>query len=344
MKNTLKFKPVTLIKLSKPKPSVAYDTYWRFATKRQEVFFNRIHGKIAPWSDDPILKTYKFTNCYRASDRVSQYLIQEVIYSGKWSLEDTVFRILLFKLFNKIETWQRLKKEFGDICLETFNIEAFEEVLNVAMQAGTSIYSAAYIIPSGAKSRYAGLRKHSFHLNLIDNLIKTGLPKKLHEKQTMKEAFYELLELESIGKFLAYQFITDLNYSEWFNYSETEFVVPGPGALDGIKKCFINLGDYSESDIIKLMVDEQEDNFDRLNCDFKSLWGRPLQLIDCQNLFCEVDKYSRVAHPDLQGISGRTRIKQKFTPSKPLVTPWYPPKWGINENIYLDLKEVEQIS
>ena len=29
--------------------------------------------------------------------------------------------------------------------------------------------------------------------------------------------------------------------------------------------------------------------------EFRDLWGRPLQLIGCQNLFCEVDKYARVA-------------------------------------------------
>ena len=60
-------------------------------------------------------------------------------------------------------------------------------------------------------------------------------------------------------------------------------------------------------------------------------------MIDCQNLFCEVDKYARVAHPDVAGISGRTRIKQKFSPTGPLELPWYPPKWGINSTIEADL-------
>ena len=51
---------------------------------------------------------------------------------------------------------------------------------------------------------------------------------------------------------------------------------------------------------------------DRLGLEFRSLWGRRLQLIDCQNLFCEVDKYARVRHPEVVGVSGRTRIKQKY--------------------------------
>src|SRR5665213_109406 len=46
--------------------------------------------------------------------------------------------------------------------------------------------------------------------------------------------------------------------------------------------------------------------FSRLGLKFRSLFGRPLQLIDCQNLFCEVDKYARYAHPEVIGVTGRT--------------------------------------
>lgn len=52
------------------------------------------------------------------------------------------------------------------------------------------------------------------------------------------------------------------------------------------------------------MADSQEDQFERLGIQFESLSGRRLQLIDCQNLFCEVDKYARRAHPDVRGFRG----------------------------------------
>src|SRR5271156_4474009 len=68
-----------------------FNTYWRFAAKRQEIFFRRLSGVVPPWSDDPILLEFKFTNAYRASDRVSQYLIRNVIYGSDESPEDTFF-------------------------------------------------------------------------------------------------------------------------------------------------------------------------------------------------------------------------------------------------------------
>jgi hypothetical protein len=133
-----------------------------------------------------------------------------------------------------------------------------------------------------------------------------------------------------IGNFLAYQYLTDINYSAVTNFTEMELVVPGPGAIDGIRKCFAGKGGMTDADVIRVMADRQEAELDRLGLDFQTLWGRRLQLIDCQNLFCEVGKYARVAHPEAIGASGRTRIKQRFRPNEQPIQYWYPPKWGIN--------------
>ena len=51
-----------------------------------------------------------------------------------------------------------------------------------------------------------------------------------------------------------------------------DFVMPGPGALDGIKKCFSDLGGYTEKTIIQYVAENQYTEFDKLNLNFKSLW------------------------------------------------------------------------
>ncbi len=63
-------------KLSPAKPTVVYDTYWRFAAERQAIFFRRLQRQPPPWTEDQILRVHKVTNAYRASDRTSQYLIR----------------------------------------------------------------------------------------------------------------------------------------------------------------------------------------------------------------------------------------------------------------------------
>ena len=143
-------------------------------------------------------------------------------------------------------------------------------------------------------------------------MMEDGLPARISDAKSMHEVFELLRAYPMIGDFLAYQYATDINYSTVTNFSEMSFVMPGPGAKDGLQKCFSDFGGLSEVDLIKLMADRQEDEFARLGLQFQNLWGRPLQLIDCQNLFCEVDKYARIAHPEVKGITGRSRIKQKF--------------------------------
>lgn len=315
------------------KPTVVYDTYWRFAAERQEVFFRRVSAEPQPWTADPILREYKFTNVYRASDRVSQYLIRHVIYGeGRpTSLDEVFFRIMLFKLFNKIETWVALERALGALTYEDYTFTRYDRVLTNAMAKGNAIYSAAYIMPSGGELGHP--RKHQNHLALLERMLGDSVAQRLSECRSMQRAFELLKSYPSLGDFLAYQFVIDINYSEITNFSESGFVVPGPGALDGIRKCFQDRGGLNEPETIKFMMDRQEKEFDRLGLTFRSLWGRRLQLIDCQNLFCEVDKYSRVAHPEVKGLSGRLRIKQRFTPRTSKIQPWYPPKWGINEAI-----------
>lgn len=319
--------------LGRLKPSVVYNSYWRFAAERQNVFFRRLEGYPAPWTQDPVIRAHKFTNAYRASDRVSQYLIRNVIYRSDLPDDATevVFRILLFKLFNKIETWELLQEEIGPLTYTGYSFKRYDKVLSRTMSRGQTIYSAAYIMPSGGSLGYE--RKHQNHLTLIERMIEGELPARIAEAESMKEAFDLIRAYPTIGDFLAYQYVTDINYSEVTNFSEMEFVMPGPGAIDGIRKCFKGTGGMSDADVIRVMAERQEIEFERLGLQFRTLWGRRLQLIDCQNLFCETDKYARVVHPEASGKTGRTRIKQKFRASDDPIEYWYPPKWGINDEI-----------
>lgn len=324
--------PTVFRSLSPARPTVVYDTYWRFAAERQAVFFRKLEGGAPPWTDDSIIARHKFTNAYRASDRVSQYLIRNVIYDGDQSVPEVFFRTILFKLFNKIETWELLTSCLGMITWEGYSFDRVDNLLSRALASKTRIYSAAYIMPSGSTA-FGYRQKHQNHLKLLERMMDDEVPYQVSGAASMRQAFEILRSYPMIGDFLAYQFVTDLNYSEICDFSEMEFVVPGPGARDGIHKCFSDLGGLSEPDIIRLVTDRQEYEFERLELAFRSLRGRRLQLIDCQNLFCEVSKYARVRHPDVTGVNDRNRIKQVYRPSGDPIEFWFPPKWAIDAQL-----------
>ena len=318
-------------KKSKPKPSKAYNTYWSFAAKRHDVFQKRLHDANGPWSDDLVIRANRFTNIFRASDRVSQYLIR-LQYAGSQAPAEIFFRTLLFKIFNKIETYEYLQLRLGELSWASFSFDRYNDVLSERLMAGHTIYSAAYIMPSaGGVFGYAP--KHSNHLALLAQMMKNKIQEKTAQTKQLSEVFDLLLSYPSFGSFLAFQYTIDLNYSALLNFSEMDFVVAGPGAKNGIAKCFESFGDYSFEDVIRMVTNEQEEQFLQNGYAPQTLWGRPLQLIDCQNIFCEVDKYLRVTQPELSGQSGRTRIKQKFTKPKGPMEFFFPPKWNINDKI-----------
>jgi NTP pyrophosphatase (non-canonical NTP hydrolase) len=312
------------------RPTAVYDTYWRFAAERQRIFFRRLQRLPPPWTDDPVLRAHKFTNAYRASDRVSQYLIRRVIYRDDLPDDpaEVVFRTLLFKVFNRIETWEMLEAAVGPVIYADYSFDLYERVLAHALDRGEAVYSAAYIMPSAGSLGHK--RKHQNHLALVGRMMADELPARLAEAGSMQRAFDLIRAYPTVGDFLGYQYVTDVNYSIVTNFTEMEFVIPGPGAIDGIRKCFTSTGGLNDAEVIRFMADRQELEFERLGLQSQNLWGRRLQLIDCQNLFCEVDKYARVRHPDV-GVSRRTRIKHRFRAHPDPIDYWYPPKWGIND-------------
>lgn len=308
------------------KATPVFDTYWRFAAQRQALFMKRVLGAHSPWTTDPVLSSHRFTNAYRAADRVSQYLIRHVLYEGPQTSQEIFFRAILFKFFNRVGTWQTLSEALGPPSWSDFDFERYARVLDRLMSRGERVYSAAYIMPSPS---FGSLRKHRNHLRLLEHMMLEGVPLRIERAPSLQNVYETLRGYPSLGGFLAFQFTIDLNYSAMLDFSEMDFVVAGPGARNGIQKCFVDMAGLTEAEVIRAMTDLAGSEFARLGLVFQDLWGRPLQLVDCQNLFCEVDKYARVAHPEIQGSSGRTRIKQKFSPNSSPLPQWYPPKWGI---------------
>ena len=305
-----------------------YETYWTFAAERQRVFERRAMGDRAPWTEDPILAEYRFTNPWRASDRVSQFLIGEVIYAHQeLAPADQLIRIIFFRLFSRPQTWRSLEARLGTLTARSLRDKKLEGAL-AELRASGPIYTSAFILC--ANKAYGHSRKHLNHLALLREMSSGDrLYGEVSGCQTLEELYEVLRTYPLLGPFMAYQLAIDINYSELVDFSENEFTVPGPGAERGIRKVFPDANRKEMPAIIERMVDDQASACTSLGIEPPSLFGRALHAIDCQNLFCELDKYARVRFPELR--SNRTRIKATFSPSAEPIELFYPPKWRINE-------------
>lgn len=306
-----------------------YDLYWYFAAERQRIFEERIAGQPGPWTDDPILQTFKFCNTYRALDRVSQFMIRDVCYNTQpYTPDDRLFQIVAFRMFSNIETWQSVHTYLGHPpTLEDLASDAFTIAVEYAKQQNGKLYTGAFIL--AAANIYSQPNKHRNHVELFRHMfLEDQLGTKLIAATSLREIYDLLHTYPLMGDFMSYQIAIDLNYSDLINFDENDFTKAGPGALRGIQKCFQDFGDYTPEEIVLWMVGQQHSEFERLKLTFHGLFGRSLHAIDCQGLFCETDKYCRQALPELK--SARQRIKTHFSESPDPINLFFPPKWLIN--------------
>lgn len=314
-----------------PRPGV-YELYWYYASQRQAMFERRVAGDPPPWTADSILGSYKFCNVYRAADRVSQYMIRDVCYHDEdCTPQDRIFQIVAFRTFSKIDTWRVVRRHLGRYpTLDDLATGAFTTALQHAATVNGGLYTGAFILC--ATDAYGQGRKHLNHVELWRHMfLADNLADRILDAASLRRVYELLHGYPLMGDFMSYQTAIDLNYSALLDFSENEFTQAGPGALRGIRKCFIDLGDYTPADVIMWMLERQEEEFNRLERPFRGLYGRPLHAIDCQGLFCETDKYCREAVPEL--ASARTRIKARFTQTPVPMRLFFPPKWGVNDAV-----------
>ena len=277
-----------------------------------------------------ILRKYFFCNTFRVLDKGCQFLIKEVIEKGSQEPEELVFRVILFNLFSKIETWQLLNKKLGPLKWTTYSHEKYAKVLSDAVARGITLYTHAFIKPAphfGHKPNYKN------HLCFLEVLMDNRLFARLLIAPYMADVYEYLYSFPSLGSFSAYQLMLSLSYTNVFNFHRDDFVVSGPGSISGLRKLFGKSWKADKDltfhqEVMQYFVDSQDYHFKRLDLDFSGLGPNklPMDIADIEHTLCEVDKYCRVAHPGLQGA--RRNITRLFHHSKstPSRNPAYLPK------------------
>ena len=140
-----------------------------------------------------------------------------------------------------------------------------------------------------------------------------------------------LLGWRTLGPFLAFQYAIDLNYTALMSHAEHAFVVAGPGARDGMWKCFDSLGDYTLADTIVWLTERQEEEFERYGLRSMASGADRCNRSTCRT--CSARFRSTLGSPirTIEGRSGRVLASSSDSrrpASRP--RPFFPPKWGLN--------------
>ncbi|KAI0073262.1 hypothetical protein K474DRAFT_1666813 [Panus rudis PR-1116 ss-1] len=305
--------------------SPIFDTFFWFVAERHRIHQLRVAGKPRPWTEDTILAEHPFTNVFRVYDRVTQYILQNVIGKGSRDLYESCFRVLLFRTFNRIETWEYLEEQLGDLTWRDFDVRQYEKVLS---KVDGALYGPVYIIPAPG---FGWPKNYSNHLRLIQMMMQEDIPKALKRFQYLKDAHGYICMYPGVGDFTGFQYILDLNMLPHFDWSENEWAALGPGSTSCLVKMFGKAVHGHEDAAMRYLRDTQLSHFTRLGIHPDQIprlcgsRGAGLSIVDIEHALCECDKYSRGAFPEIRGR--RTSLHRKWVPDETPVTADLPSKW-----------------
>ncbi|KAF8587500.1 hypothetical protein K439DRAFT_1338046, partial [Ramaria rubella] len=270
------------------------DMFFKWMAERDRIRRKRLAGHPPPWSQDVVFNEHKFCNVYRAYDRGTQYILREVINKGSQDHQEICFRVILFKLFNRITTWEALDAHLGPLTWARFNIKAYVRVLATARES-CALYTSAYQIPPpklGEKESF----KNS--LRLLELMMKDDVPGQLLQRQHMRDAHQLIETYPGMGPFLSFQLLLDLNMSPHLNYSESEWTALGPGSTHCLVMIFGRAIKGRESDAIAYLYSTQNEHFERLGITDPPRMqasgpGPSISHVDIEHSLCECSKYSR---------------------------------------------------
>ena len=292
------------------------EPFFDYARRRQQIFLDRRAGKPAPWTDDPVLRDYRFTNIFREDDKVTVWF-RENIRDPMKNSPDVLLATVIFRWFNRIET--------AELLLEDDLFRGWDGVVAGRVLSGRSpVVTGAYIIKTPA-----GMDKLNGVIWCIDTFIREKRavgslePLRWHayaqsmlrdKSWTLQEAWNWLRQFPYMGDFMAYEVVTDLRHTKLLRDAPdvNRWANPGPGAARGLCR----------------LLDKPLDHFDRHNKRDREEMIELMQLLlnkacaghlwpaewgwwemrEVEHTLCEWDKFERAR-------LGEGRPRQRFTSS-----------------------------
>jgi hypothetical protein len=288
------------------------EEYFAFARERYNIFLRRRAGEPGPWTDDPILREFRFCNIFREDDRVTQWMRAELTRPIGYNNERQMRATTVFRWFNKIETGELLK----DLLLDEWDTEEARRRLKARVADGQTILGAAYMIKSPLR-----MNKVDGLLQCIDAVNKDipHLAANIEPYETTLQGVHEVLcGYPYLGPFMAYEMVTDLRRSPVLNSAPDidTWASAGPGAARGLDRYFGDpLGTRSHNSPASRehMNEEMRQILEIARSPTLGLWPQEWprwEMREVEHTLCEFDKYERAR-------LGEGRPKQRFVPHNP---------------------------
>lgn len=325
--------------IRKAKPKLNTDSLqhlYTFITLRYAIHLQKdVKHLPPPWTANPILAQYRFTNVRREHDKETKWIIENITSNPKLKYDDKLLNCILFRLYNKHETAELLDMPIKFSKYQTekgsdWNPEDYRKFFEWALKrtpkrifftgafitGGTKRALKWYLPDKAKKNDTAEMRVLWFMKHLVDK----NMVERIKACMTQQEVFEVLSSFLGIGEFLGYQIFVDMTYIRKFPFSENEFTKAGPGCKSGLNYLFEDRDGMNYEECLFWLRDNLNEafkthlgkkiNFDLMMPDLEPE-DRCMNVMSLENCMCELSKYIRA----VEG-TGRPRQIYKAKESK----------------------------
>jgi len=261
------------------------EDFWGLVKERQSIWHKRFKLKQpSPWTADPILQRYKFTNCYRELDRGTKWAVKHIIKRSLKRPKTLLLQTVAYRCLNRIETFQKVSLPG----LSKDSLVDFFTELDQMKGYGQTLFTSAYTTPViEGRNRF-----FAYGNTVIETREKLReLCREMRRAPSLKQAWKAIQCVQGIGGFKAYEIVNDLMYSRKFfknKFTEDDFIHIGPGAIKGLQYLYPGC---TRSEAMYRLKDLRERQRECLPEDFPYYKDRDISLANLEGCFCEWRKY-----------------------------------------------------
>lgn len=180
---------------------------FRFMVERQRIYRLRESGKPEPWTDDPVLRGYRFCNIFRELDKTSQWV------TSNWSVPYADHRNLPTALaLARRLNWPPTLVEIG--FPRRWDGGKITRVLRQRGRVGEKLVTSAHQVSSGT-GRAGGTVDFAVHISEI--LTALYELKNAWVAGTLQTTYDNLIKLKGFAHFTSYELVTELSHTKWLD-------------------------------------------------------------------------------------------------------------------------------
>lgn len=283
----------------------------KFMLERHAIWVRRqAHtNEAAPFTADPILAKYKFTNVYRELDRVTIW-IRKCIREPYAKNPNLWFMLAMARQIGWPPTLRELMNSNDDVWPrhKSWNWRLTMNAMRKRAARGEKVYTGAYMLNAHGENRpeiegHGKFDKPLFTCRLVlHDLWKDRAIVEPRMHRSIQEATETFLPYFGWGGFMSYEVACDLRYTRYLDTAPDvlSWAHAGPGALRGLRRVTGVLP--KKRDALELMREVHER--------IAPVWPyKPkLELREIEHSLCEFDKYERVR-------LGEGKPRALFTPT-----------------------------